>query len=434
MGPMIRRLVLIALLAVAAMAQTPQAPPQPQPSQGTQVKTYTLPPDKLQKAIEYSDARNREHFVGVAYGVLVLIALLAWKVAPKFRDVAEIVMPKRRIGQAFVFGALIVVTTDVLNLPLEMYGHNLAVRYQQSVQGWGSWFRDWAMGELVGIILTGFLLWILYGVIRRSPGRWWFYFWLASIPLLVFLMFVSPLIIDPLFNKFEPLQAKQPLLVAQIERVVQRGGLDIPVDHMFLMNASEKVNTVNAYVTGIGASKRVVVWDTALQKMSPQQILFVFGHEMGHYVLGHNYVLIGVSSAVVLIFLFIGFHAMRWALARWGSVWAIRGVDDWASVPVLMLLMAVLSFAAEPVMNGISRTLEHNADIYGLEVVHGIVPESSQVAAQAFQILGEVSLSNPNPSPFIEFWLYNHPSVSDRVRFAAEYNPWGTGGVPKYVK
>jgi STE24 endopeptidase len=426
---MIRRLVLVALLAVAAMAQTPQAPPPP-----PQVKTYTLPPDKLKKAIEYSDARNREHFVGVAYGVLVLIALLAWKVAPKFRDVAEIVMPKRRIGQAFVFGALIVVTTDVLNLPLELYGHNLALRYEQSVQGWGSWFRDWAMGELVGIILTGFLLWILYGVIRRSPRRWWFYFWLASIPLLVFLMFVTPLLIDPLFNKFEPLQAKQPLLVAQIERVVQRGGLDIPVDHMFLMNASEKVNTVNAYVTGIGASKRVVVWDTALQKMSPQQILFVFGHEMGHYVLGHNYLLIGVSSAVILIFLFIGFHAMRWALARWGSAWAIRGVDDWASVPVLMLLMAVLSFAAEPVMNGISRTLEHNADIYGLEVVHGIVPESPQVAAQTFQILGEVSLSNPNPSPFIEFWLYNHPSVSDRMRFAADYNPWGTGGVPKYVK
>jgi len=426
---MIRRLVLVALLAVAAMAQTPQAPPPP-----PQVKTYTLPPDKLKKAIEYSDARNREHFVGVAYGVLVLIALLAWKVAPKFRDVAEIVMPKRRIGQAFVFGALIVVTTDVLNLPLELYGHNLVLRYEQSVQGWGSWFRDWAMGELVGIILTGFLLWILYGVIRRSPRRWWFYFWLASIPLLVFLMFVTPLLIDPLFNKFEPLQAKQPLLVAQIERVVQRGGLDIPVDHMFLMNASEKVNTVNAYVTGIGASKRVVVWDTALQKMSPQQILFVFGHEMGHYVLGHNYLLIGVSSAVILIFLFIGFHAMRWALARWGSAWAIRGVDDWASVPVLMLLMAVLSFAAEPVMNGISRTLEHNADIYGLEVVHGIVPESPQVAAQTFQILGEVSLSNPNPSPFIEFWLYNHPSVSDRMRFAADYNPWGTGGVPKYVK
>ncbi|HWC99680.1 MAG TPA: M48 family metallopeptidase [Candidatus Sulfopaludibacter sp.] len=427
---MLRRLILAACFATALLAQTPAQAPPPQ----SQVKSYSLPPDKLRKAIEYSDARNREHFVGVAYGVLVLITLLAWKAGPKYRDWAEIVMPNRRIGQAFVFGALMVLTVDVLDLPVALYGQNLSLRYQQSVQGWGSWFRDWAMGELVGIILTGCLLWILYGVIRRSPRRWWFYFWLASIPMVIFLMFVTPVLIDPLFNQFEPLQAKQPLLVAQIERVVQRGGMNIPVDHMFEMNASEKLNTVNAYVTGIGASKRVVVWDTALQKMTTPEILFVFGHEMGHYVLGHNYVLIGVASAVILIFLFIGYHAMRWSLARWGATWSIRGVDDWASLPVLMVLMAVLSFAAEPVMNGISRTLEHDADIYGLEVVHGIVPDSPQVAARTFQILGEISLSNPNPSPFIEFWLYNHPSVSDRVRFAAEYNPWAAGQTPKYVK
>jgi STE24 endopeptidase len=430
---MLRRLVLIALLATAALAQAPKVE-LPQPPSRPQVKTYSLPPDKLKKAIEYSDARNVEHFVGVGYGVLVLITLLAWKAGTKFREWAEVASPKRRIGQAFVFGCLIVLAVDILGLPVALYGQNLALRYEQSVQSWGSWFRDWAMGELVNCILTGFLLWILYGVIRRSPRRWWFYFWLASIPMVVFLMFVSPVLIDPLFNKFEPLQVKQPQLVAQIQRVVTRGGLEIPTDRMFEMNASEKVNTVNAYVTGIGASKRVVVWDTALQKMNTSQILFVFGHEMGHYVLGHNYVLIGVSSAVILIFLFIGYHTMTWSIRRWGAAWEIRGVDDWASLPVLMVLMAVLSFAAEPVMNSIGRTLEHNADIYGLEVIHGIVPESSQVAAEAFQILGEVSLSNPNPSPFIEFWLYNHPSVSERVRFAAEYDPWKTGQSGKYVK
>jgi Zn-dependent protease with chaperone function len=151
-------------------------------------------------------------------------------------------------------------------------------------------------------------------------------------------------------------------------------------------------------------------------------------------VLGHNYVVIGVTCLVILIYLFIGYHTMRWALARWGESWAIQGVDDWASVPVLMVLVVVLSFLAEPVMSSVSRTLEHNADIYGLEVIHGIVPDSPQVAAQAFQILGEVSLSNPNPSPFIKFWLYDHPSVGDRVRFAAEYDPWSHGQALKYVK
>ncbi len=433
---MVRRLVLLALLAAAAAAAQTQPPryvPPPPPSPPP-VKSYSLPPDKLQKAIDYSDARNRAHFAGVGYGILVLVTLLAWKVAPKYRDWAEIASPRRRIGQAFVFGTLIVLTTDILGIPVELYLQNLARQYGQSVQSWGSWFRDWAMGELIGCILTGLLLWILFGVIRRSPRRWWFYFWLASIPIVLFLMFISPVIIAPLFNTFEPLQAKQPVLTEQIERVVMRGGLDIPTNRMFEMNASEKTTTLNAYVAGIGASKRVVVWDTTMKHMNVNQILFVFGHEMGHYVLGHTYILIGATSIMILIFLFVGFHAMHWALARWGKTWAIRGVEDWASVPVLMVLLAVMSFAAEPVMNSVGRTIEHNADIYGLEVIHGIVPESSQVAAQAFQILGEVSLSNPNPSPFIQFWLYDHPSVSDRVRFAAEYDPWAHAEPTKYVK
>jgi STE24 endopeptidase len=433
---MLRKLILAALLAASAgLAQNP--PPRyeiPVPPPRAQVKTYTLPPDKLQKAIEYSDARNRAHFVGVGYGVLVLITLLAWKAGPKYRDWAEIGAPRWRIAQAFIFGTLMVLTVDVLNLPLSIYMQKLALRFDQSVQTWGSWVRDWAMGELIGCILTGFLLWILYAVMRKSERRWWFYFWLASIPMVVFLMFIAPVLIDPLFNKFEPLQSTQPFLVSQIERVVQRGGLDIPVQRMYQMNASEKVNTLNAYVTGIGASKRVVVWDTTMRKMNVSQILFVFGHEMGHYVLGHNYFLIAATSLLILVFLFIGYHAMRWALARWGVTWQIRGISDWASLPVLMLLLSVLSFLAEPVMNSIGRKLEHDADIYGLEVIHGIVPESPQVAAQAFQILGEVSLSNPDPSPFIKFWLYDHPSVSDRVRFAAEYDPWGRAQVPKYVK
>ena len=430
---MLRRLILLALLAAAALAQPPKFELR-QPPGRPQVKTYTLPPDKLQKAIAYSDARNRAHFAGVAYGILVLITVLAWKAGPKFRDWAEIASPRRRIGQAFIFGTLMVLTVDILDLPVSLYLQNLGLRYEQSVQSWLSWFRDWAMGELIGCILTGFLLWILYGVMRRSPRRWWFYFWLTSIPIVIFLEFVSPVVIDPLFNKYQPLEATQPVLVAQIERVVQRGGLSIPPDRMYQMNASEKVTTLNAYVSGIGASKRVVVWDTTMKRMTVGEILFVFGHEMGHYVLGHNYILTGATLLVILIFLFIGYHTMRRALARWGAAWGIRGMDDWASLPVLMLMLAVLSFLAEPVMNAVSRELEHNADIYGLEVVHGIVPDSSQAAAEAFQILGEASLSNPNPSPFIEFWLYSHPSVGDRVRFAAEYDPWKNGQSPKYVK
>jgi STE24 endopeptidase len=203
---------------------------------------------------------------------------------------------------------------------------------------------------------------------------------------------------------------------------------------MFEMKASEKLNSLNAYVTGIGASKRVVVWDTTMQKMTTPEILFVFGHEMGHYVLGHVWIGILFAMAVILVFLFLGYHAMHWALGRWGARWRIGGIDDWASLPVLLLALGIFGFVSEPLANSFSRVLEHHADIYGLEVIHGIVPDSSNVAADAFQILGEVALDDPHPSKFIELWLYDHPSISQRVRFASQYDPWGTGQPRKYVQ
>ena len=210
--------------------------------------------------------------------------------------------------------------------------------------------------------------------------------------------------------------------------MVARGGLAIPHDRMFEMKASEKLKSVNAYVTGLGASKRVVVWDTTLQKMNAGQTLFVFGHEMGHYVLRHIWLSIPVSCLLILASLFAGYHGMHRALARWKERWSIRGMEDWASLPLLLMAFVVLGFVAEPAMSTFSRALEHNADIYGLEVIHGIVPDSPQAAAEAFQILGEVSLSDPNPSAFIKFWLYDHPSTQRRATFALQYNPWANSG------
>ena len=278
------------------------------------------------------------------------------------------------------------------------------------------------------------VLWILYAVIRRSRRRWWFWFWLAALPMVVFLMFIEPLVIEPMFFDFTPLAGRQPALVAEIEKVVARGGLEIPPDRMFEMNASSKLKAVNAYVAGIGASKRVVVWDTTIRKMTMPEILFVFGHEMGHYVLGHIWLGMALAAVGILVSLFLAYHGMNWALGRWGSRWGIRGLDDWASLPVLLLAVSILGFFGQPISNYFSRVMEHNADIYGLEVIHGIVPDSAQAAACGFQTLGEISLDDPNPSPFIEFWLYDHPSIRDRVRFSAEYDPWTKGEQPKYVQ
>jgi Zn-dependent protease with chaperone function len=269
---------------------------------------------------------------------------------------------------------------------------------------------------------------------RKSPRRWWFYFWLAALPILLFFFFISPWFIDPLFNHFEPLEKEHPQLVTSIEALTRRAGAPIPRDRMFLMKASEKTNQINAYVAGIGASKRVVIWDTTIQKTSTDEALFILGHELGHYVLGHiatGFLFFAVS---LLLALYVMYRALHWSLDRCGNDWKIHGPEDWAAIAVLLLWLEVLSFISSPIVNGFSRMQEHAADVYGLEVIHGLVPNSEEVAAHGFQVLGELDLSDPNPPAFITFWLYSHPPLAERLVFAHGYDPWSKGKPPKYVK
>lgn len=417
----------------AGSAQTPPAAREtPQPEK-KEVRGYTLSPEKYQQAVAYARARYRLHFINAAYSLLILLLVLGWRLAPKFRGWAERAS-SRRFVQVFVYSPLLLLTLGVLGLPSDIYGHWLSLRYDQSIQGWGSWAWDWTKGQLIGLVIGTILIWILYGVIRRSARRWWFYFWLAALPILVFVLFITPVVIEPLFFKFEPLAPKKPQLAAEIEKVVKRAGLSIPPERMFEMKASEKLKAVNAYVTGIGASKRVVVWDTTIEKMTTPQTLFVFGHEMGHYVLGHIPRAIAFIAVLLFVLLYLGYQGMHRLLDLRGRRWEIRGADDWASLPVLLLLLSVFSFLAEPATNSFSRYQEHQADVYGLEVVHGLLPDSSEVAAQAFQVLGEIDLGDPHPSAFITFWLYSHPPLNERIIFARTYDPWSKGQAPQFVK
>jgi Zn-dependent protease with chaperone function len=434
------RTVLFAALLCSftplVFGQTATPPLQPQAAEAkidsSPAQTYTLPPEKYEKAVAFSRAKYRLYFIDTAYGIVLLILLLAWRIAPKYRDWAERIS-RHRFVQAWIFVPLFLLTLAILSLPIEIYRQWLSRKYEQSIQGWDSWSCDWAKAQLVAMILGAVVVWILYAIVRRSAQRWWFYFWLVSIPLVALLIFLQPLVIEPLFFKFEPLQAKHPDLVAQISKVVARGGLTIPPDRMFEMKASEKLKSLNAYVSGIGASKRVVVSDNTMARLTNEQTLFVFGHEMGHYVLRHIPKLIGLIVAILFMFLYIGYRGLHWAVQRWGGRWQIRSVDDWVSFPVLLLLLSVLGFIAAPLANTISRHYEHQADIYGLEVIHGIMPRPADVAVPAFQTLGEVNLSDPKPSRLIELWLYNHPPLNKRIEFAQTYDPWSKGQ-PQFVK
>ena len=427
------------LAALPLSAQTspsvlPGAQPSaPSPPQQQKNGEYVLSRDRYEKAVTYSRASYTMYFVSVALDVLALLILLHIGSAARFRDWAENVSDKRWI-QALVFVPLLVGTVELIALPLRLYGHVLATRYEMSVQGWGSWAADWAKEQLLMVGFALILALILGGIIRRSPRRWWLYFWFAAMPVVLFFVFISPWFIDPLFNKFEPLQATNPELVSAIQNLTRHAGVPIPADRIFLMRASEKTNAVDAYVTGIGASKRVVVWDTTIQKATPNETLFIVGHELGHYVLGHIWKGFLFAAGLMLIGFYALFRAFHWVLGRWGGDWRIYGAEDWAAFALLLFLLEIGMFLVSPISNGFSRMQEHAADVFGLEVTHGIIPDSSEVAAKSFQVLGEVDLADPNPPEFITFWLYTHPPLADRLIFAHNYDPWSKGEPPKYVK
>ena len=402
------------------------------PSGETIITEYSPPPALAAKAEAYRGALHTHFFAGTLYGWLVLLLVLFWRLGPKYRDWAERAS-SRRFVQVLIYAPLMLLTVSVLSLPTSIWDQMLELNFGRSVQHWAAWWSDWLTSQIVMLIVGTLVVWILYAVIRRNPRRWWFYFWLASVPLIALTFFLQPLIVDPLFFKFKPLAENHPQLVEQVEQVVHHGGMDIPPDRIFEMNASTKTTELNAYVTGFGASKRAVLWDTLLLKATPQEALFVFGHEMGHYVLLHVPQLIAIISLILLVLFFISYKLVGGILARWGAAWKIRSIDDWASLPLLMLLLSVLAFLATPVFNAIGRHYEHEADRYGIEVIHGIVPNANQVAAHYFEKSGEINLNEANPSEWVKIWFYDHPTRPERVHFVATYDPWTNGEKGKYV-
>ncbi|MGD0445495.1 MAG: M48 family metallopeptidase [Edaphobacter sp.] len=394
---------------------------------------YTLPPEKLKPAQELFRARTTLHFAGEGWGILQLVLLLALGVPPRMRNVAE-KLTKNRWGQCFVFVFLFLLAITLLDVPLRVYGHHIALGYGLSVQGWLSWAWDQAKSFLLTWLVGSLLAMMLFWVIRRSPKNWWFWFWIPTMAAVLFGVFVSPIVVDPLFNKFEPLAQRYPALVEQLEKVAARSGVSLPAGRMFFMQASEKVTSLNAYVTGFGPSKRLVLWDTTIAAATPDELSGIFGHELGHYALHHIVLGLLFSAGLLLVGFFAGQRMTHWLLCRYEQRWRIRSQSDWACLAVLVLVLNVLNFVSEPVENAFSRSIEHAADVYGQEAIHGIVADPQTTTQHGFQRLGETSLDDPTPHPFVEFWTFSHPSTANRAAFASAYNPWNAGEHPKYLE
>jgi len=392
---------------------------------------YTLPPEKLEKAVALNRTRMTLMVAGTLWMPAQLLLMLALGLVAWMRDLV-VRLSKRRWVQGFSFVFLLLLVIQILNLPLGIYGHRTALLYGLSVQGWGSWLGDKAKMFGLEWFFGSLLVMILFRRIRKSPTRWWLWYWIVAVVFVIAGVFITPYVFDPMFNQFEPLAESNPALVQRLEQVVARGGLSIPPERMFLMKASAKSTQLNAYVTGFGASKRVVVWDTTVAKSTPDEISMIFAHEMGHYALGHMVAGVALTCIALLPFFWLGYHGLRILLWLFSGMWRIPSQQDWGALVVLLLVFTVLSTLSDPIANAVSRTMEHHADVYGQEAVHGIVADPQAVGRESFQVLGEDSLDDPTPLPLFEWWFDTHPTTRFRAAFAEAYDPWAPGQQPKY--
>jgi STE24 endopeptidase len=446
-----RQTLLTLCLALLLAGLTPSlcsgqpAPAQPAtastavPAQPASTQAYNLSPDKLAKAIALSHIRLALEIVGSLWGLAFLWLLLSLRWAAGLAAWAERLL-RRRWMQGLLFFAAYIVISSLADLPLNIISHSVSRHYEISVQSWAGWFGDLAKGMGLSLLFGTPVLLFFNWIVRVSPRRYFAWIWLVTIPLILISIFASPLIIDPLFNKFEPLIKTHPALVAKLETVVARTGTKIPPERMFLMKASEKSNGLNAYVTGIGASKRFVMWDTATDRLPDDEILFIFGHESGHYVLNHIPKMLAGSTAGTFFVLWACAGFAGWLVRRFGTRWQL--VSPYGSAPiasrqgflVLLFALSVAGLILQPAGNTFSRHFEHEADVYGQEAVHGLVADPQKTAVSAFNHLGEAWLEDPNPNRFVEFWTYNHPSVQNRANFALHYDPWVNGGRGRFFE
>ncbi|MBB6674955.1 M48 family metallopeptidase [Cohnella nanjingensis] len=410
---LLRYAILFVVYAVAMALYVRYTSPNNVPAayQGTPADPATFfTPGQLRDSETLNAARNWIFFLSGPWEWLIYGILLLGGAARRWNEALE----RRRLPAVVrfpVFVLLVNAASFLLYLPLRVLGYGVSRSYGISTQPLSGWLRDklvdFGVGYATSLAVTAVAFWILS---RR--GRWWLKLWLISIPFTLFMMYVQPVVIDPLYNKFAPLS--DPKLEQRILDLAAKA--DIPAHRVYEVEMSAKTNAMNAYVNGIGSSLRIVLWDTTLQKLSEPEILQIMAHEMGHYVMHH----LEWSAAGAVGSTFVALAAGGWLyeriVRRKGAEWGIRGRADWSALPLILLLLSVLSFASLPVSNAVSRQAEGAADDYALRLIG-----SAEGAVTMHQKLAIASLSDVNPPLLVRWFRDTHPSDMERIADAERY-------------
>jgi len=362
--------------------------------------------EQLRIATLFSRLKYFLFFMGIPWEWAIYLLILGLGFSTLFVIMAKKLSKKSFFGQTAIYVFLLSLVVALLQLPLQYYSYKLSRDYGINIQPFGSWIADKGKSFIIDLILTIPMIWLLYVLINKSPKKWWFWFWLISVPLTILLFFIQPVVIDPVFNDFQSLENKE--LKEDILILAEKA--EIPTEQVYQVNMSEKTKSMNAYVTGIGSNARIVLWDTTLNKLNKEEILFIMAHEMAHYVYKHIYWMLLGTIASSLALSYIVYRLVNWIIKKYGAYWGISRLGDLRSLPLLLLMISILSFAISPIENTVSRQSERAADKYAMEMVG-----DKNAAISSFQKLTIESLSEPNPPELVKIFLYSHPTMVERL-------------------
>jgi len=367
--------------------------------------TANLPADSPD-ARRYNRIRRWLGFADFVLGLALLVILLATGWNSSLRDLAyRAAFQVYFLALTFYVLALLLLS-KLLGLGLDYYGFRLEHRYNLSNQKPRAWLWDETKGFLVGFVLAAIAVDLLYLIIRDFPQQWWLIAWAVFLILFVLLAQLAPVILFPVFYKFEPLADEE--LKSRLVRLSERAGTR--VRGVYKWNLSEKSKKANAALTGLGSTRRIILADTLLDNYSADEIEAVLAHELGHHVHRH----IAKSIALQAVTTFIGFWAANWALHY--SVDRLHlfvTLSDFANLPLLGLVITLLSFLLMPAMNAFSRHNERQADRYAFRSIASIDPFISSMNK-----LAEQNLAERTPSKLVEWLFHSHPAISRRVEAA----------------
>ena len=352
--------------------------------------------------------------VGVVMWILLRFRWSAW-----MRDVAERVTRFKALQTALYWVEFIVLVSVVL-FPLTMYeGFFREHKYGLSNLSFGQWMRDQVVDLGVTAVLGAILLVVLFSLVRKSGENWWVWGSLVSLIFTAFVVLIAPVFIFPLFNTFTKLE--DPRIKEPILRLARANG--IPATDVYVVDASRQSDRVSANVSGFGGTLRITLNDNLLKRCSLAGIESTMGHEMGHYVLNHVFKGLVLNGIVLVVM----FALLNWGLnagsARWGESWGIRGITDLAVLPLAVLLLATLSFLLTPVNNTITRAMEYEADMYGINA-----SQQPDGEAEVDLMLGEYR--KLDPGPIEEFIFFDHPSGRTRITAAMRWKAEHLPGAP----